>query len=206
MIQVENLVKTFQLNKKQRKENNTDRKSHTAVDDVSFSCQPGSVFSLLGPNGAGKTTTLRMIATIIQPTSGTIKVAGIDAKENPTAIREKIGFLTGSTELYARLTADETINYFAKLYHVPPNVLKQRKVEPFYLSSTLASKLINGNQLVFVSPDAGGTERARSYAKRFDAEIALIDKRRPEPGASQVMHVVGEVEGRECLIVDDIVG
>ena len=63
----------------------------------------------------------------------------------------------------------------------------------------------NGKQLVFVSPDAGGTERARSYAKKFDAEIAIIDKRRPEPGASEVMHVVGDDEGRECLIVDDII-
>ena len=63
---------------------------------------------------------------------------------------------------------------------------------------------INGEQLVFVSPDAGGTERARGFAKKFDTEIAVIDKRRPEPGARQVMHVVGDVEGRECLIVDDI--
>ncbi len=63
---------------------------------------------------------------------------------------------------------------------------------------------INGEQLVFVSPDAGGTERARGFAKKFDTEIAVIDKRRPEPGASQVMHVVGDVENRECLIVDDI--
>ena len=63
---------------------------------------------------------------------------------------------------------------------------------------------INGEQLVFVSPDAGGTERARGFAKKFDTEIAVIDKRRSEPGASQVMHVVGDVEDRECLIVDDI--
>ena len=63
---------------------------------------------------------------------------------------------------------------------------------------------VNGEQLVFVSPDAGGTERARGFAKKFDTEIAVIDKRRPEPGASQVMHVVGDVENRECLIVDDI--
>ena len=63
---------------------------------------------------------------------------------------------------------------------------------------------VNGEDLVFVSPDAGGTERARSYAKEFDTEIAVIDKRRPEPGASQVMNVVGDVDGRECVIVDDI--
>ena len=63
---------------------------------------------------------------------------------------------------------------------------------------------VNGEGLVFVSPDAGGTERARSYAKAFDTEIAVIDKRRPEPGASQVMNVVGDVDGRECIIVDDI--
>ena len=133
MIEVQNLVKTFHLNKKQRKENNTDQKVQTAVDDVSFHCMPGRVFSLLGPNGAGKTTTLRMIATIIQPTSGSIKVAGYDAQTDPTAIRRKIGFLTGSTELYARLTADETINYFAKLYGVPQAQLKQKKEELYSL-------------------------------------------------------------------------
>ena len=59
--------------------------------------------------------------------------------------------------------------------------------------------------LVIVSPDAGGVERARAYAKRLDAALAIIDKRRGDKGEPQVMHVIGEVAGRNCLIVDDIV-
>lgn len=127
MIQVDQVSKRFQLSKKQQKENNTNAKEQLAVDNVSFSCSPGRVFSLLGPNGAGKTTTLRMIATIFQPSSGSIKVAGHDVMTEPQMIRSKIGFLTGSTSLYARLTADETINYFAKLYGVNDSELKKRK-------------------------------------------------------------------------------
>src|SRR2546422_5573569 len=59
--------------------------------------------------------------------------------------------------------------------------------------------------VVIVSPDAGGVERARAYAKRLDASLAIIDKRRGEGNEPKVMHVIGEVEGRTCLIVDDIV-
>jgi ribose-phosphate pyrophosphokinase len=59
--------------------------------------------------------------------------------------------------------------------------------------------------LVIVSPDAGGVERARAYAKRLDAALAIIDKRRGEKNEPQVMHVIGEVEGKNCLIVDDMV-
>src|SRR5205809_5934018 len=59
--------------------------------------------------------------------------------------------------------------------------------------------------LTFVSPDAGGAERARAYAKRLDAELAIIDKRRSEDGTAEVMNVIGDVEGRTCIIQDDII-
>ena len=127
MIEINNLSKEFVLSKQQRKELNTSEKIATAVDDVSFSCQPGRVFSLLGPNGAGKTTTLRMISTIFKPTNGSIKIAGIDAIANPREARKKIGFLTGSTGLYARLTPNEVIKYFADLYEVPKDKFEERK-------------------------------------------------------------------------------
>ena len=118
MIEVSNLSKEFVLNRQQRKELNTTEKTALAVDNISFKCEPGRVFSLLGPNGAGKTTTLRMLSTIFKPTSGTIKIAGIDAVSNSQEARKKIGFLTGSTGLYARLTPNELIQYFADLYAV----------------------------------------------------------------------------------------
>jgi len=127
MIEVSNLSKEFTLTRQQRKEFNTNEKTSLAVDNISFRCAPGRVFSLLGPNGAGKTTTMRMLSTIFKPTSGTIKIAGIDTLENPQEARKKIGFLTGSTGLYARLTPNELIKYFADLYGVSKADLEQRK-------------------------------------------------------------------------------
>ncbi len=127
MIEISDLRKEFVLSKRQRKELNTKEPKAIAVDGVSFNCQPGRVFSLLGPNGAGKTTTLRMLSTIFKPTSGTIKIAGIDAVSNPAEVRKKIGFLTGSTGLYARLTPNEVIKYFADLYGIPQAEFESRK-------------------------------------------------------------------------------
>ena len=97
------------------------------------------------------------------------------------------------------LTVDLHAGQIQGFFDIPVDTLIARPV----LIDDIRNQ-INGEQLVFVSPDAGGTERARGFAKKFDTEIAVIDKRRPEPGASQVMHVVGDVKDRECLIVDDI--
>lgn len=133
MIKVENLYKEFQLGKAQQKELDTKEKKAIAVNDISFECTPGRIFSLLGPNGAGKTTTMRMLSTIFKPTSGSIQIAGIDAIKEPREARKKIGFLTGSTGLYARLTPNELVKYFADLYGVKPNDFKQRKEKLFDL-------------------------------------------------------------------------
>lgn len=133
MIEVNNLTKAFNLSRQQRKEMNTSNTSVTAVNGVSFNCQPGRVFSLLGPNGAGKTTTLRMIATILQPTSGSIKVAGHDVVTASRSVRQNIGFLTGSTGLYHRLTPNEVVKYFADLYGVDKATYKERKERLFDL-------------------------------------------------------------------------
>ena len=127
MIEVTDLKKIFPLTKQQKSELQTDENYSTAVDSISFSCQPGRVYSLLGPNGAGKTTTLRMIATIFQPTSGSIKICGHDTVKESETVRKKIGFLTGSTGLYGRLTPNELITYFADLYEVSKNDLAIRK-------------------------------------------------------------------------------
>lgn len=127
MIHVENLRKEFELSKQQKKELNTKDNIAIAVDGISFECKPGKIFSLLGPNGAGKTTTMRMLSTLYKPTSGSIQISGIDAVKNPQEARKKIGFLTGSTALYARLTPNEIIDYFASLYEVKKSDLESRK-------------------------------------------------------------------------------
>lgn len=92
MILLENVSKTFELSAKQRKERNTKDRELPVVNDVSFQCQPGRVFSLLGPNGAGKTTTLRMIATILKPSSGKIQIGGVDAIKQPLEALKKLVF------------------------------------------------------------------------------------------------------------------
>lgn len=133
MIVVENLIKEFSLSKKQRQEIGHNAPTIRAVDDISFTCQPGRIFSLLGPNGAGKTTTLRMIATILKPSAGNITVAGNDVKTNPNAVRASIGFLTGSTGLYQRLTPDEVIKYFADMHGMDRGVYETRRESLFTL-------------------------------------------------------------------------
>jgi sodium transport system ATP-binding protein len=85
------------------------------ADAVSFRVEPGSIYGLLGANGAGKTTTLRLLATLLTPTSGTASVAGHDITAEPDKVRAKVGFLATSTALYARLTAREMIAYFGRL-------------------------------------------------------------------------------------------
>jgi sodium transport system ATP-binding protein len=109
------------------KENNTSTPIAVAVDGISFECQEGRIFSLLGPNGAGKTTALRMIATIVKPTSGTINVGGTDVLNNPEEARAKIGFLTGSTGLYERLTPNEVLKYFADLNDLDKAIFEKRR-------------------------------------------------------------------------------
>ena len=90
----------------------------TVVQGVSFQVARGEIVGLLGQNGAGKTTTLRMLATIFNPTSGTISICGHDSVKESELVRKKIGFLTGSTGLYGRLTPNELITYFGDLYGV----------------------------------------------------------------------------------------
>ena len=107
MIKVENITKEFPLSRKQRKELGDEFKNVKlicAVDNISFECEPGRIFGLLGPNGAGKTTTLRMIATMLKPSSGSISVSGYDSVDEGQKVREQIGFMTGQTALYDRLT------------------------------------------------------------------------------------------------------
>lgn len=102
MLKVEKLTKKF--------------KEVTGAQDVSFEVRPGEVVGLLGENGAGKTTTLRMISTLLKPTSGTAIINGVDILENPEEARGNLGILFGGeVGIYDRLTARENIMYFARL-------------------------------------------------------------------------------------------
>jgi len=97
-----------------------------AVDNLSFSASAGEIVVLLGVNGAGKTTTMRMLSTVLQPTSGKASVCGYDLLKSPQEIRRRLGFLSGDTGLYRRLTARELITYFGKLYDMKTSRIKER--------------------------------------------------------------------------------
>ncbi len=90
-----------------------------AVDGVDFECRQGEIFGLLGANGAGKTTTLRILSTILEPTGGTARVMGYEVSSSPEAVRRSLGFYSASTALYPRLTARETIEFFARVNRYP---------------------------------------------------------------------------------------
>ena len=124
MIVAQNLTKIFRDKK---------RGEIRAVDNVSFRCQPAQIYGLLGANGAGKTTTLRLLATILQPTDGTARVAGFDINDQPEKVRASVGFLSTATALYGRLTARETVEYFGRLNGLNGGALKKRVDELFAL-------------------------------------------------------------------------
>lgn len=112
MVEIKNLTKDFQ--------------GTTAVRDLSFSAASGEIFGLLGPNGAGKTTTIRVLATVLKPTSGTAVINGHDVVRESEAARADIGVLTAEAGLYDRFTARENIRYFGRLYGLEGEALEKR--------------------------------------------------------------------------------
>ena len=100
---------------------------------MSFRCKAGEIYGLLGPNGAGKTTTLRILSTALRPTSGTAIINGVDVTIDPQRVRSHIGFLSGNTGLYGRLTAREMVAYFGSLYGMDKQAIGRRTEELFTL-------------------------------------------------------------------------
>jgi ABC-2 type transport system ATP-binding protein len=150
-----------------------------AVKDVSFEVDYGELFGLVGPNGAGKTTTIKMLTTMLIPTSGTATVLGYDIQRDVTKIRERIGIVLGGERgLYTRVNAIENLRYFADLYGVPANIREKRikellqfmglwdrardRVETYSKGMKqrlhLARGLINDPQLIFMDETTIGLD------------------------------------------------
>ena len=130
-LETRDLVKVFERGRRtiwQRIRRQPDKRDRfRAVDGIDLVVEPGEIFGLLGPNGAGKTTTMKMLATLLIPTSGTIRVLGIDPLTRPREVRARLGaMLSGERSLYWKLTGRENLEYFAALYHVPPGETKAR--------------------------------------------------------------------------------
>jgi sodium transport system ATP-binding protein len=192
MIEINELTKKFRLNKQQKKKLATANDYIYAVDGITLKCQPGRIFSLLGPNGAGKTTTLRLIATILRPSSGTITVGGLDTQKDGAGVRQRMGFLTGTTGLYDRLTPDELVTYFGKLYGMNGSVLERRKQDLFH---TLEISGFSGKRIGELS---SGMKQKVSIARTMvhDPEVVVFDE--PTAGLDVITaeHIIDLI--RQC--------
>jgi ABC-2 type transport system ATP-binding protein len=165
-----------------------------AVKDISFEVDYGELFGVVGPNGAGKTTTIKMLTTMLIPTSGRAFVLGYDAEKDITRVRERIGIVLGGERgLYTRVSAVENLNYFADLYGVPKNVRDKRvkelldfmglsdrahdRVETFSKGMKqrlhLARGLINDPDIVFLDePTVGLDPEISIETRRMVKELA----------------------------------
>jgi len=141
-IEAENLVKKFPQRTPPAEKGETRKKSFwpfgrkepqalfTAVDGVNLQIKRGEIFGLLGPNGAGKSTTIRMLCTLLEPTSGVAYVNGFDIVKQANDVRRSLGtLLAGERSIYWKLSGRENLEYFAALNHIPPTVARKRVEE-----------------------------------------------------------------------------
>jgi len=198
MIELRNLTKQFPVAKGE---------PHTAVADVSFTVQPGEVFGLLGPNGAGKTTTLRMLCTVLKPTSGSASVAGFDVVAQATEVRRRIGFLSANTGVYDRMSAWEMVSYYGRLYGLRGEALTGR------MEAVFASLQMNDFRHEAGGRLSTGMKQKVSIARAlihdppvliFDEPTAGLDILVQRSVLQQVMKLKGE--GKTILFSTHIMG
>ncbi len=135
-----------------------------AVDNISFNVRENEIFGLLGPNGCGKTTTLRMISTILRPTSGQIEIMGKDIKENPNEIRKKIGYIPQKDSLYLNVTVRENLEFFGLFYGLKNSSLENQIDKVLDLLKIAEKK------------DALARTLSGGYLKRLSIGIGLVHK------------------------------
>jgi sodium transport system ATP-binding protein len=163
MIHVEHLSKDFADLKRGRV---------IALEDVSFDVSAGEVFGLLGPNGAGKTTCLRILSTVLKPTSGIATIDGHNCGEDPEAVRSRIGFMSNNTGIYDRMTAWEMVEYFGRLYGMDGEPLKER------LESVFETLQMNEIRDLLGSKMSTGMKQKVSIARTIvhDPPVMIFDE------------------------------
>lgn len=121
-----------------------------ALSGISFDALPGQIYGLLGPNGAGKTSALRILSTVLKPTSGTAIINGFDVVREPEEVRRHIGFVSANTAIYDRMTGWELVEYFGQLHGIARHLLQERMNDIFDrfqmndLRNVLGSKMSTG--------------------------------------------------------------
>jgi ABC-2 type transport system ATP-binding protein len=170
VLDVQNLQKTFiSIRGFWRREKHPVE----AVQGISFSIQRGELFGLVGPNGAGKTTTVKMLSTLLLPTSGTAKIFGQDVIKDTNQIRPHIGFTFGGNKgLYSRLSGLDNLKYFAELYKLEPDIITKR------IKELLEVVGLDGRENDRVETYSSGMQQRLHLARALlhDPELIFLDE------------------------------
>jgi ABC-2 type transport system ATP-binding protein len=168
-VEVENLTKRFG--------------DFTAVDALNFSVEHGEIFGLLGPNGAGKSTLIRMLTTLVPPTSGTARVNGFDIVHDPNGVRQSIGVIPQAMTSDLELSAVENLTIFAKLYGIPRE--KRKKVISQLLEEVNLTQWADKPVKMF----SGGMRRRMEIARGLVHEPKIFFLDEPTTGLDPVSRV-----------------
>jgi ABC-2 type transport system ATP-binding protein len=158
MIEIKNLTKKYV--------------DFPAVSNLNLSIQKGEIFGFIGPNGAGKTTTIKMIGGILEPTSGSVMIAGISMKDNPEKAKSKIGFIPDRPYLYEKLTGMEFLKFVADLYGVDSDIFSEKAEQHLKMFS-----LLDWSNELIESYSHGMKQRLiMAAALLHDPEVIIVDE------------------------------
>ena len=158
-----------------------------AVDGVTLAVQPGQILALLGQNGAGKTTTVRMLTSLLAPTRGWARVAGYDVMKSPQEVRSSVGVLTEQHGLYMRMTGDEYLDFFGKVYGLEPQA---RKVRSSYL-------------LEYFGLAEAAKRRSGEYSKGMKQKLALARALMHDPSVLLLDEPTSAMDPESARLVRD---
>lgn len=216
MIETEELTKKF--------------KEFTAVDHINLQVQKGDIFGFLGPNGAGKTTTIRMLTTILSPTSGTARVCGHDILKEPIKVRSKIGLMPESPGFYQNMTAVDILMFYAEFYGIPKPERKRKAVELMEMMGlsdfmfkkiktyshgmrkrvALAQALLHDPELLILDEPTGGLDPRGTHSFRMmikglrDRGMTIFLSSHILPEVQQLCNRVGIINKGNIVAVDTI--
>lgn len=162
---------------------------YLAVADMSFSVQPGQILAFLGPNGAGKTTTVRMLSSVLRPSAGSARVAGFDVEREPEQVRARVGVLTEQQGLYGRMTADDYLDFFARLYGLERTAARTRSL-PLLDQFGLA---------------AARKQRIGTYSKGMRQKLALVRTLVHDPPVLLLDEPTSAMDPESAVVVRDVI-
>jgi ABC-2 type transport system ATP-binding protein len=158
-----------------------------AVNNMNLTINTGEIFALLGPNGSGKSTTLKMLLGLVQPTAGTINVLGIDVQKDPVAVKQHVGYVPESPNIYEFLTGIEYLDFIADIYGVPP-VEKQQRITEYLKALQLEGR--EGDMI-------------NSYSDGMKKKISLISAFLHKPKLLILDEPLNALDPRSARIVKD---